>query len=558
MDKKLIVAAALALGTFACGPGEQGPAGPAGPAGEAGPTGEAGPAGEQGSMGEAGPAGEQGPEGAQGEQGEQGERGPIGAPGIDAIGASRVAVPDEFALPGLTFSWDVAVTDGGRFFAGNLADGSIFEWSLEAPRVREFAQREGTLPTAFEVSPDQTLLWVCFQEIAPNFITVLNPEIVAYDLASGQEVVSHALSTAEPSICIDIDFDDTGNLYVSGIGGTNAGQDPEGIWRVAAADVMTADSAAGWLDVPGEDVLTMSFDGDTLYLFLEDLSVQRYTLDMSGAAVFDAEVYPAGTFPTSTVLHAERASQGVHYITNLTTGDIYKIDTAATEPLSLFASEAFIEPGGIAFHAGRVWIAETQFISGFSQYLLNDDATSTTFPTRIASLPADIGDLPLSPAELQGVYTRGCSSDGPGGLEQTFAISTHEWMRVDVRYEDADCRQPSIRVIERGPYSTGELVGDATALDLSLARVEVLALSAEGASTLAGEQCGDGNWEVGTLQSLEDGCAQVATSINACDTSHTLVAQGVGNTLLFGATGDGTCDPSSRPANVEMTPWTLR
>ena len=59
-------------------------------------------------------------------------------------------------------------------------------------------------------------------------------------------------------------------------------------------------------------------------------------------------------------------------------------------------------------------------------------------------------------------------------------------------------------------------------------------------------------------QSLVDGCAQIATSINACATSYTLVARGVGNTLLLGATGDGTCDASSRPASTEPTPWSLR
>lgn len=496
--------------------------------------------------------------GEQGAMGEQGERGPIGAPGVDAIGGSSVSVPGEFELPAIAFSWDVAVTSGGRFFAGNLVDGMIFEWSLEAPRVRSFAQREGTLPTALEVSPDQTMLWACIQGFTPNFVSVVDPVIVGYDLASGQEVVSHALSTAEASLCTDIDFDDAGNLYVTGIGGSNVGPDPEGVWRVLAADLMTTDSAAKWLDVPGLDVITLSFDGDQLYLFPSDRSVQRYTIDMAGTASFDAEVYPANTFPQTTILHAERASEGVHYITNMVTGDVYRLDVNAAEPLTIFASETFIEPTGLAFHAGRVWIAESQFISGLSPYLLNDDATGATFPTRIASLPGAIGDLPLSPVDIQGTYAQACASSGSGSIEQTLAFSTHEWMQVDMHYEDANCQQPSVRVVSRGPYATGEDVGDATALDLSLASVDVLALSVEGASSLADEQCGDGNWEVGTSQSLEDGCAQIATSINACATSYTLVARGVGNTLLLGATGDGTCDASSRPASTEPTPWSLR
>ena len=498
--------------------------------------------------------------GAQGEMGEVGERGAIGAPGIDTSGASRVSVPSQFELPGVTFAWDVAVTSDGRFFSGDLVSGSLLEWSLEQPRPREFASSRGQdeLPSALEVSPDGSMVWVCYFDTTPTLSDVLASRLVGYDTATGAEVVSHALSTAEPSLCTDLDFDDAGNLYVAALAGSNISPDPEGLWRVPAADLMTEDSAALWLSVPGEDVITMSFDGSELYVVLFDGSLQRFTVDMAGQPTFDAEVFPVNSFDNG-VLILERARDGVHYLSDFNSGGIFRFEPADTaEPLRLVTREAFIDPVGLAFHAGRVWVAESQFQSGFAPFILDGNLDSAVVPTRIASVAAYDGDLPLSPVEMQGVFTRDCASDGGTNVEQTLVFSTAWWKLVETHYEDAACTQASVRVVSEGPYHTGGFAAGGTELDVSFSRTNALALSAEGASTLESEGCGSGTWEVGASQDLQDGCANIVTSINACPTSYTVVDFGVGNALLFGDFGDGNCDEGSRSAATDATPWMLR
>lgn len=204
--------------------------------------------------GNEGPRGPEGPEGPRGPAGDQGSPGP----------SSAVFTREGFTIPGLDyFPEGIAVDDGGNFYVGSVAHGTITRASLF----------DGTLAMPFDTSGMQAAvgmlvhdgaLWVCNSSPATGDIA----EVVAFELETGEELVRHAFPSDAGNeqgsgFCNDITFDTDGNLYATDSFG-DAATNPDGarrsrIVRVPAADLMNAGSAEVWLEHDDFEVPSNAF-----------------------------------------------------------------------------------------------------------------------------------------------------------------------------------------------------------------------------------------------------------------------------------------------------------
>jgi sugar lactone lactonase YvrE len=396
----ILVAAALGAG---CGDdgeqgppgarGEQGPPGPRGERGEPGEQGEDGEPGEPGEQGERGEQGEQGEEGEQGEPGEPGEPGPQGEPGADGL-PSAVFTRDGFTLPGLAvYPEGIAVDADGNFYVGSVANGTIFRASLG----------DGSLSTPFATSGFEAIvgmvvhdgvLWLCHS--SPSGAALA--QVIAFDLATHAELVRHSFPSADAALtegsgfCNDITFDANDNLYATdsfGDAATNPDDALESrIIRVAAADLMTPNSAEVWLAhedfvVPAGAFGVNGIDADG--------SDRLFVVRATGGAIFEVPINSDGSAGDPSELATSEPLESGDGLKLLDADTLLLIQQSTLTQVELAdgAVTALSDPAlstefltTFALFGNSAWVVEGQL-----DHLLGGDPSPPDLPFRVLQIP---------------------------------------------------------------------------------------------------------------------------------------------------------------------------
>ncbi len=164
---------------------------------------------------------------------------PFGAPSVPLAGGALGAAIE---LPGDTFYPEgIASAADGTLFIGSVTDGGIVRVPPDSTTAEAFVA--GTDPErgviGMDVDEDRELLWYCDSD--PTAMPRAGA-VVAVGLDDGEEVVRHDLVVpgVDSLFCNDILVDGAGNVWATE---SLAGA----VFRIPAADVMTADSAAIWM-----------------------------------------------------------------------------------------------------------------------------------------------------------------------------------------------------------------------------------------------------------------------------------------------------------------------
>jgi sugar lactone lactonase YvrE len=376
---RLISALAVLSSAVACS-GDDGERGPQGPQGAAGPPGSAGPPGADGPDGSQGPAGPAGPAGPQGD------------PGPQSVSITR----DGFFLPGTNvFPEGIAVDDDGNFFVGSVAEGTIFRVSLV----------EGTLSTPFDtdmlsgvvgLTVQGDRLWVCHS----SPMAMGGPaQIVGFDMATGGELVRHNLPSDDGTLdegsgfCNDLTLDAAGNLYATdsfGDAATNpAGMRQSRIVRVAAADLMTVNSAETWLRVAEFDVTSEQFGVNGI---VADGSARLFVVMSAGGTIFEIPIATDGSAGTPVAVTTSTDLEGGDGLELLDDSTLLLIQSSTLTRVDLANAGAVTTLTGaelqteflttLAVFGSAAWVVEGQL-----DHLLGFDPEPPMLPFRVLRVP---------------------------------------------------------------------------------------------------------------------------------------------------------------------------
>lgn len=334
---------------------------------------------------------DQGPEGPEGPPGEQGPRGAMGEPGAPGA-TSAVFTRDGFTIPGLDyFPEGIAVDEGGTFYVGSVAHGTITRASLS----------DGTLATPFDTSGMQAAvgmlvhdgaLWVCNSSPSTGDVA----EVVAFELEGGSELVRHPFPSDAGNehgvgFCNDLCFDADGNLYATDSFG-DAATNPDGvrrsrIVRVPAADVMTPGSAETWLE---HDDFEVPADAFGLNGIDADGASRLFVVRSDGGRIFEIPIESDGSAGEPVVLETSEplasgdglklSGDSLLLVQSSTLTRVALADGEVTPITGAELATEFLTT--FALFGSAAWVVEGQL-----DHLLGLDPTPPDLPFRVVRVP---------------------------------------------------------------------------------------------------------------------------------------------------------------------------